>query len=111
MSFHRKYLREYTKNYEKREKENKRIFSKGNTLVKDVMTKEVITAFPDESLSLIFDRLTTYSIECLPVIEREQPQRILGILSFRDIESRYETALTKIHSKRKLTIEEIEDDF
>ncbi|MCE7742281.1 MAG: hypothetical protein GOP50_07450 [Candidatus Heimdallarchaeota archaeon] len=47
----------------------------------------------------------------MPVTEREQPTKVISIISFRDIEKRYETALTKVQSKRKLTIEEIEDDF
>ncbi len=83
-------------------------FSKGQKIVSDCMTADVITAFPDETLTTIFDRLTTFRIECLPVVDRENQKKILGFLSFRDIESRYESELTKIHSRRSITIEELE---
>ena len=86
-------------------------FAKNKSLVEDVMTKEVITAYPDETLTTAFDKLTKYRIECMPVVERENPTAILGIISFRDIENRYEAALTKLQSRRELTIEEIEDDI
>ncbi|MCG3220474.1 MAG: CBS domain-containing protein, partial [Candidatus Heimdallarchaeota archaeon] len=64
-----------------------------------------------ETLSTAFDKLTKFRIESMPVVERENNKVILGIISFRDIENRYETALTKLQSRRKLTIEEIEDDI
>jgi CBS domain-containing protein len=86
-------------------------FAKNKSLVEDVMTKDVITAFVDENLTTAFDKLTKYRIECMPVVEREDPKTILGIISFRDIENRYEAALTKLQSRRELTIEEIEDDI
>ena len=34
----------------------------------------------------------------------------MGLVAFRDIENRYETELTKIQSKKHLTIEEVEED-
>jgi len=86
-------------------------FAKGKELVEDVMTKEVITVHPNETLSVAFDRLTQFRIESMPVVEKENNKVILGVISFRDIENRYETALTKLHSKREFTIEEIEDDI
>ena len=86
-------------------------FAAGKEFIKDVMTRDVITAYPDESLSTAFDRLTEYNIECMPVVERENNTKILGTISFRDIEKHYEAELTKIQSKRQFTIEEIEDDI
>jgi CIC family chloride channel protein len=85
-------------------------FARGKEVVEDVMTKDVITIYPDETLATAFDRLTEFRIESMPVVERENSRKILGVVSFRDIENRYETALTKLQSKREFTIEEIEDD-
>jgi CIC family chloride channel protein len=86
-------------------------FAKDKEYVEDVMTKDVITAFPDETLTTAFDKLTSFRIESMPVVEREDNKVVLGIISFRDIENRYESALTKLQSRRELTIEEIEDDI
>ena len=86
-------------------------FSKGTKLISDAMTKDLIVVYPNESLRVAFDRLTTYRIENLPVVDKSNPTRIVGILSFRDIENRYETEITKLQLKRKLTIEELEDDI
>ena len=86
-------------------------FAKGKEFVEDVMTKEVVVAYPDETLTTAFDKLTEFRIECMPVVESETNKIILGIITFRDIENRYETALTKLQSMREFTIEEIEDDI
>lgn len=85
-------------------------FSKGKSTVGECMTSEVIVAYPDETLTAIFDRLTTHRIECLPVVDRTDQKTIVGFLTFRDIEARYESELTRIHSRRSLTIEELESD-
>ena len=58
-----------------------------------------------------FDRLTDNGIECMPVVDKENRTQVVGIIRFRDIENRYETALTKLQSQRELTMEEIEDDI
>jgi CBS domain-containing protein len=86
-------------------------FSKGSSQVSDVMTRDLIVVHPKETLRNAFDRLTTYKIECLPVVDEDKPTKLLGILSYYDIESRYETEVTKMQLKRKLTIEELEDDI
>jgi len=86
-------------------------FTKNKVYVYEAMTKDVIIAFPDETLSQAFDRLTDNGIECMPVVDRENKTRVIGVIRFRDIENRYETVLTKLHSQRELTMEEIEDDI
>ena len=85
-------------------------FSKGKKLVSESMTSDVITAFPDETLTVVFDKLTSFRVECLPVVDRANQKTIVGLISFRDIETRYESELTRIHSKRSLTIEELESE-
>ncbi|OLS32614.1 MAG: hypothetical protein HeimAB125_07170 [Candidatus Heimdallarchaeota archaeon AB_125] len=53
---------------------------------------------------------STFRVECLPVVDRADQKTIMGLISFRDIETRYESELTKIHSKRSLTIEELDSE-
>ncbi len=86
-------------------------FASGKTYVHEVMTKDVIISFPDETLNQAFDRLTENGIECMPVVDKEKRTQVVGVIRFRDIENRYETALTKLQSQRELTMEEIEDDI
>ena len=49
--------------------------------VKDVMSAEVETASPDESLASVAGRMARRKIGCLPVVEDE---RLVGILSEAD---------------------------
>ncbi|MHA1828422.1 MAG: chloride channel protein [Candidatus Heimdallarchaeaceae archaeon] len=85
-------------------------FSRKLKYVEEAMTKNVIVAFPDESLSKVFDRLTSNAIEGMPVVSRKDQKSILGYIAFNDIENRYETAITKLQSKRNITIEELENE-
>ncbi len=85
-------------------------FSKNIKTISEVMTRDLIIAIPEDSVRDAFDRLTTNNIEYLPVVKEVNSTKILGILSFRSIEARYELELTELKLKRKLTIEELEDD-
>ena len=86
-------------------------FAKGQQYVHEAMTKDVITAIDTETLNFVFDKLTDHHIECMPVVKENNKKKVIGIITFRDIEKRYETELVKLQSKKKFTIEEIEDDF
>ncbi|GAB4262620.1 MAG: chloride channel protein [Deferrisomatales bacterium] len=59
----------------------------------ELCTREVITVFPDESLHEALGKLGYRNIEHLPVVSREDPGRILGMLSRRDIVAAYNKAL------------------
>ena len=85
-------------------------FTKGHKYVRNVMSKDVIVAYPDDTLSAAFDKLTDNRIECMPVVDINNPAKMLGFVTFRDIENRYETAMTKLHSQQSLTIEELISD-
>ncbi|MBY8999728.1 MAG: chloride channel protein [Candidatus Heimdallarchaeota archaeon] len=85
--------------------------SKNKTYIYEMMTKNVITVTEDDNLSTVFDKLTSNNIECIPVVNRDKPRTVVGLITYRDIEDHYEKALTKLHSTRDLTIEELEDDI
>ena len=85
-------------------------FTKGHKYVRNVMSKDVIVAYPDDTLSSAFDKLTDNRIECMPVVDVDNPTKMIGFVTFRDIENRYETAMTKLHSQQSLTIKELIDD-
>ena len=54
-------------------------------MVSAVMTKELITAFAEESLYSAFDRMTGNQIGRLPVVERGGGMKLIGIISREDV--------------------------
>jgi hypothetical protein len=46
----------------------------------------------------------------MPVVDIDNPTKMIGFVTFRDIENRYETAMTKLHSQQSLIIKELIDD-
>jgi len=65
-------------------------------VVKDIVTEKVLTVNEDESLETALERIGFRNIEQLPVVDRVDPGRIVGILSRRDIFSAYNKALVKL---------------
>lgn len=59
----------------------------------ELATRDVITVFPDESLRDALGKIGVRNFEHLPVVSREDPRRILGMLSRRDIVNAYNKAL------------------
>lgn len=59
----------------------------------ELATREVITVFPDESLRDALGKIGVRNFEHLPVVSREDPRRVLGMLSRRDIVTAYNKAL------------------
>jgi CIC family chloride channel protein len=57
----------------------------GRALVADAMTCDVLVAHPDESLHDAFSRMSHARISRLPVVERDRPDQLVGIIAFRDV--------------------------
>jgi CIC family chloride channel protein len=53
--------------------------------VGEAMTTDVILAYPADSLHTALQRMARAGISRLPVVERERPDRIIGVLSMKDI--------------------------
>jgi len=62
-------------------------------VAKDLATLKVVTITPDESLDTALKKIGFRNIEQLPVVDAENPRKILGILSRRDIFASYNKAL------------------
>jgi len=60
--------------------------------VGDVAVKEVIVAYPDEKMKQVMDRLYQNNVGRLPVVERKNPKKLLGIVTRTDAISAYEMA-------------------
>ena len=69
-------------------------------IVGDVCTREVELAFPDETLNIALRRMSRRDVGRLPVVARENPRKLLGILRRQDIIHAYDIALTRRISQR-----------
>jgi chloride channel protein, CIC family len=63
--------------------------------VGDVCTRELLVAFPDETIGSALRRMGVQDIGRLPVVARDNPRRLLGLLRRTDLVRAYDTALTR----------------
>ncbi|MGI8549967.1 MAG: chloride channel protein [Dehalococcoidia bacterium] len=57
----------------------------GKTVVSEVMHTELVLAYPADTLHTALQRMTRAGVSRLPVVERERPEHLLGILTTRDL--------------------------
>ena len=65
-----------------------------STSIVDVMRRDVITVFPDQSLDLALLKLGRYSVRQAPVVGRGAPGLVVGLVSLEDIS----TAVDQSHT-------------
>jgi CIC family chloride channel protein len=53
--------------------------------VKDLMREDPPSAFPDDSVSIALQTMNKSEIDRLPVVDRSDPRRIIGIVTYHDI--------------------------
>lgn len=63
--------------------------------VGDGCSRDLLVAFPDESLATAFRRMGQRDIGRLPVVAREDPHHLLGVLRRTDLLRAYDAALTR----------------
>ncbi|ELS31220.1 MULTISPECIES: chloride channel protein [Pseudanabaena] len=63
--------------------------------VQNICTKEVLYTFADESLAEALKRMATRDLRQMPVVDRHQPKRVIGMVDRLAITTAYNTALTK----------------
>ncbi|MEA4906759.1 MAG: chloride channel protein, partial [Anaerolineaceae bacterium] len=68
----------------------------------DCCTRKLIVAYPDEPLSTALRRMSFKDIGRLPVVERENPSHLLGLLRRSDVIRAYDIALTRRSANRHL---------
>jgi CIC family chloride channel protein len=64
-------------------------------VAKDIATWKVITVYPDDSLYIALEKIAAKDFSILPVVSREKPNRLLGIITRRDIIGVYNNAVIK----------------
>lgn len=63
--------------------------------VGDACSRDLLVAYPDESLATAFRRMGRRDIGRLPVVSRADPGQLLGVLRRTDLLRAYDAALTK----------------
>jgi chloride channel protein, CIC family len=64
-------------------------------VAKDIATRMVITVYPDDSLYTALEKIAAKDFSILPVVSEESPNRLLGIVTRRDIIGAYNSAVIK----------------
>ncbi|MCA9995491.1 MAG: CBS domain-containing protein, partial [Anaerolineales bacterium] len=64
-------------------------------LVGDICTRQLLVAYPEESLGTALRRMSVRDVGRLPVVARDNSRRLLGVLRRNDVIRAYDTALTR----------------
>ncbi len=63
--------------------------------VGDICTRNLIIAYPDETIGEVLRRTSTRDVGRLPVVSRDDPYKLLGLLRRSDVIRAYNLALTR----------------
>jgi CIC family chloride channel protein len=69
-------------------------------VIGDIMTQTVITAFPDETLDTVLVRMGPADLSRLPVVAREDPLQVLGVIRRNDVVRAYNLAVARQAGER-----------
>ncbi|MFQ5407086.1 MAG: chloride channel protein [Anaerolineales bacterium] len=64
-------------------------------IIGDICTREVMVAYPDEPIRLALARMGVRDVGRLPVVSRDDPRRLVGVLRRTHIVRAYNVALTR----------------
>jgi CIC family chloride channel protein len=63
--------------------------------VKDIASKSVVVAYPDEYIHDVIVKLGTHDVGRIPVVERRNPKRLLGVLRRHDVLTAYSKTIMR----------------
>jgi CIC family chloride channel protein len=63
--------------------------------VREIATRSLLTVYPDEPMWVALKRLGTRDVGRLPVIDRQNPHRMLGVIRRNDIVRAYRVGITR----------------
>ena len=61
----------------------------------DIATTELVTAYPDETMAAAIERMAPRDLSRLPVVDRNNEQKLLGVVRRRDLFKAYQIGLMK----------------
>jgi H+/Cl- antiporter ClcA/predicted transcriptional regulator len=71
----------------------------------DICTREILYAYPDEALADALDRMGARGLHQLPVVERDNPYQVLGVLDQEGIDLACSLAATKEVVRQHLALQ------
>jgi CIC family chloride channel protein len=71
---------------------------RGDIPVAEIMTKDIVLCYPDETLMDALKKLGERNIGRIPVVEREDPRHLVGLITRKNIIAAYNQVL---HTKTK----------
>ncbi len=75
------------------------------------MLLPLVTAYPDEVLRAVADRMAAHGIGVIPVVDREDPRRIDGLVTQFDLlAARQKLLQEERHAERVLTLRRLSPD-
>jgi CIC family chloride channel protein len=75
----------------------------GNLTVGEIATRDVITVYPDQTVGHALRHMAPRDISRLPVVSRENPRKLLGMVRRNDIVRAYEVGATRQEEGRLQT--------
>ncbi len=63
--------------------------------VRDIMTRNLVVAYPDETLWDVMRKFGIHDVSRLPVVDRNNPRRLIGLIRRRDIIRAYNMAIAR----------------
>lgn len=63
--------------------------------VGDVCTRDLVVTYPDENIGAALQRMSRRDVGRLPVVDRQNPRHLLGVLRRTDLVRAYDVALTR----------------
>ncbi|MBD1888498.1 chloride channel protein [Coleofasciculus sp. FACHB-SPT9] len=79
--------------------------------VADICTTEILYANPDESVAEAIDRMAARGLHQLPVVDRDRPQQVLGVLEQEGIALAYSVAATRKTLRRYLPLNPVSKEL
>jgi CIC family chloride channel protein len=73
----------------------------GKSTVGQAMSTDLVVAYPADSLHSALQRMTRAGISRLPVVEREHPDRLIGILTMRDLAAVLDLEVNALTGRRR----------
>jgi len=64
-------------------------------LVRDIATRSVVVAYPDDTLRMVLQRMAPRDISRLPVVARDNPRKLIGVIKRNDIVHAYELGMVR----------------
>ena len=71
-----------------------------NLTVRDIATRDVVSVFPDETVGVSLRRMAPRDLSRLPVVARDDPRRLVGVVRRNDIVRAYEVGALRREEAR-----------